>query len=80
MTQHASSREQRLEQLLVTIRTHGGRWTTQRVLDVRRRHGQAPCRTTARLDLVELARRGHLLTCGPDSGRYYVLARKDSRS
>lgn len=32
---------------------------------------------TARRDLIELARRGHLVQHGPDDGRYYT--RKDVR-
>ncbi|MFF9898468.1 hypothetical protein [Streptomyces longispororuber] len=78
-----SSRERRLGQLLDTIRSCGGQWPTSRVMDFRRRDGHTPCRTTARRDLAELARRGHLLACGPENARYYVLAtlaRKDARS
>ncbi|MFF8656762.1 hypothetical protein [Streptomyces huasconensis] len=74
-----SSRERRLEQLLDTIRTHGGRWTTNRVQDMRRRQGTAPQRGTARRDLAELHRRGHLTAHGPADGRYYLLARKADR-
>ncbi|MGY0067681.1 hypothetical protein ACWZEH_12815 [Streptomyces sp. QTS137] len=77
----ASSREARLAQLLDTIRTWGGRSATGRVQDLRRLTGQAPCRTTARRDLAELARRGHLIQHGPVDGRFYTLKyRKDRRS
>ncbi|MFH8792260.1 hypothetical protein [Streptomyces sp. NPDC017941] len=77
----ASSRERRLERLLDTIRTRGGQWTTQRLMDLRRLHEDAPCRSTARRDLAELARRGHLTQHGPANGRFYLLAtRKDGRS
>ncbi|KUF18414.1 hypothetical protein [Streptomyces silvensis] len=76
----ASSKERRLEQLLDTIRQHGGTWTTQRVIEFRRRHGHAPNRATARQDLAELHRRGHLTQHGPANGRFYLLAtRKDGR-
>ncbi|APY88222.1 hypothetical protein DCW30_05610 [Streptomyces alfalfae] len=75
-----SSRERRLEQLLDAIRTHGGKWTTRQVQETRRRKGEAPQRGTARRDLAELARRGHLVEHGPADGRYYLLAtRKDGR-
>ncbi len=69
-----SSRERRLEQLLDTIRTHSVRWTTSRVQDMRRRQGQTPKRGTARHDLAELHRRGHLIQHGPQDDRYYTLA------
>ncbi|ODA69246.1 hypothetical protein [Streptomyces sp. AVP053U2] len=73
-----SSREARLAQLLDTIRTWGGRWTSGRVQDLRRLTGQAPCRTTARRDLLALATRGHLDQRGPDNDRYFTLhTRKD---
>lgn len=76
----ASSRERRLEQLLDTIRTHSGPWSTSRVMGVRRRRGGHPQRGTARGDLAELARRGHLTEHGPTDGRFYTLTRKDGRS
>lgn len=73
--------EARLAQLLDTIRTHRGRWNTSRVQDMRRRLGGAPQRGTARRDLAELYRRGHLTVHGPDTRRFYLLAtRKDGRS
>jgi hypothetical protein len=68
-----SSRERRLLQLLDTIRTHGGRWSVGRVQDLRRLTGGATQRSTARHDLTELARRGHLDQHGPDTGRFYTL-------
>ncbi len=74
-----SSRERRLEQLLDTIRTHGGQWNTGRVQDMRRRKGRTTKRSTARLDLAELCRRGHLDEHGPENDRYYALARKADR-
>ncbi|WP_309029031.1 hypothetical protein [Streptomyces alfalfae] len=74
-----SSRERRLEQLLDTIRTHGGRWTTRRVQDMRRRRGHSPQRGTARRDLADLHRRGHLTEHGPDDGRFYTLATREDR-
>ncbi|WAL93928.1 hypothetical protein [Streptomyces sp. Je 1-369] len=74
-----SARERRLEQLLDTIRTHGGRWTTSRVQDMRRRRGQTAQRGTARHDLAELHGRGHLVEHGPVDGRYYTLATREDR-
>jgi hypothetical protein len=68
-----SAREARLAQLLDTIRTWGGRWTSGRVQELRRTTGDAPCRTTARRDLLTLAARGHLQAVGPDSNRSFVL-------
>ncbi|WP_225840259.1 hypothetical protein [Streptomyces sp. NK08204] len=78
----ASSREVRLAQLLDTIRTHPGRrWTASGVQDWRRLIGGPTQRSTARRDLAELARRGHLIQHGPDDGRFYTLkTRKDGRS
>jgi hypothetical protein len=79
---NASSREDRLAQLLDTIRTHPGhRWTAGRLHELRRLSGGPVQRGTARRDLVELARRGHLVQHGPDDGRYFVLkTRKDGGS
>jgi hypothetical protein len=75
-----SSREARLAQLLDTIRTWGGRWTSGRVQELRRLNGHIPCRTTARRDLLTLAGRGHLQQLGPDNDRYFILnTRKDVR-
>jgi len=77
----APSREQRLAQLLDTMRTWGGRWTSGRVQELRRLTGEAPCRTTARRDLHTLTQRRHLQQHGPDNGRYFTLntTRKDVR-
>jgi hypothetical protein len=69
----ASSREARLAQLLDTIRTWPGPWTSGRVQGLRRLTGKAPCRTTARRDLHALVSRGHLQQHGPDNGRYFTL-------
>lgn len=80
MSASTSSREQRLVQLLDTVRTWGGRWTSGRVQDLRRLSGGAPCRTTARRDLIALVERGHLQQHGPDNDRYFTInARKDGR-
>ncbi|QQC89868.1 hypothetical protein [Streptomyces alfalfae] len=76
----ASSRQRRLDQLLDSIRTHGGPWTTSRVMGMRHRRGGHPQRGTARADLAELARRGHLVAHGSADRRSYTLARKDGRS
>lgn len=74
----ASSREARLAQLLDTIRTHPGqRWTASQVHELRRLTGGPTQRGTARRDLIELTRRGHLTAHGPTDGRYYLLTRKD---
>lgn len=76
----ASSREERLAQLLDTILARPGQWTAGRLHKVRRRTGGPVQRGTARRDLAELARRGHLDEHGPDDGRYYTLnSRKDVR-
>lgn len=79
MSAWPSSRETRLAQLLDTIRTHGRRWTAGRVQNLRRLTGGPTQRGTARRDLAELHRRGHLNQHGPDDGRWYSLkTRKDS--
>lgn len=76
-----SSREARLAQLLDTIRTHRGEWRAGLVQKVRRMTGGAVQRRTARRDLAELHRRGHLAAHGPNDGRFYTLrTRKDARS
>lgn len=72
-TTSTSSREQRLAQLLDTIRTHGVRWTAGRVQNLRRLTGGQVQRGTARRDLAELHRRGHLIQHGPEDGRFYTL-------
>lgn len=72
------AREQRLAQLLGTIRTHRGEWRVGQVQFLRRVTGGPTQRSTARRDLAELHRRGHLLQRGPQDGRFYTLAsRKD---
>lgn len=63
----------RVEHLLDTIRTHRGKWTVSRVRDVRRLTGGPTQRSTARRDLAELHRRGHLQQHGPQDGRFYTL-------
>ncbi|MEV2249361.1 hypothetical protein AB0I94_02190 [Streptomyces sp. NPDC050147] len=71
----------RLAQLLDAIRTWPGQWTTTRVMAVYRAQGlQELNRSTARGDLQALTERGHLVVCGPENARYYLLARKDGRS
>lgn len=71
----------RREQLLDAIRTWPGQWTTTRVMAVYRAQGlQDPNRSTARGDLQALTKRGHLVVCGPENARYYLLARKDGHS
>ncbi|MER8219737.1 hypothetical protein ABTZ58_03885 [Streptomyces sp. NPDC094143] len=82
MSASTSSREARLAQLLDAIRTRPAfRWTTGFVHEMRRRSGGPPQRNTARWDLVELARRGHLVEHGPANDRFYTLkTRKDGRS
>lgn len=72
----ATAREARLAQLLDTIRTHGGKWSTRSVQQVRRATGGPVQRGTARRDLTELARRGHLQQHGAGDGRYYTLRRR----
>jgi hypothetical protein len=76
----ASSREQRLAQLLDTIRTHGGRWTSGRVQELRRLTSGATQRGTASRDLQELVRRGHLNEHGPEDGRFYTLRTRKDRA
>jgi len=70
--------EQRVAQLLEAIRAHRGAWTVKRVQEWRRFTGGPTQRGTARRDLDELYRRGHLHRHGPDDGRFYTLnPRKD---
>ncbi|WP_329215093.1 hypothetical protein OG352_05990 [Streptomyces sp. NBC_01485] len=73
MTTTISSREARLATLLNQIRSQPGQWTAGRLHRRRRASGGPVQRGTARRDLVELERRGHLIGCGPTDGRYYVL-------
>ena len=79
-TPREQARERRLEQLLDTIRTHGGKWTTGTLQTVRRQTGGPVQRGTARRDLAELARRGHLAQHGAGDGRYYTLRRRGGDS
>lgn len=72
-----SAREARLAQLLDTIRSRPGKWTTGLVQGIRRTTGGPVQRGTARRDLDELHRRGHLAKHGAGDGRYYTLRRKD---
>ncbi|MGI3199620.1 hypothetical protein ACRJ4W_15315 [Streptomyces sp. GLT-R25] len=75
----SSPREQRLAQLLDTIRTHRGEWRAGDVQVLRRLTGGPTKRSTARRDLAELHRRGHLNQHGPQDGRFYTLKRKRTR-
>lgn len=68
--------EARLAQLLDTIRTHGGKWSTGALQELRRRDGGTTQRGTARRDLAELHRRGHLHQHGAGDGRFYTLKRR----
>lgn len=74
------SREARLAQLLDSIRTHRGAWPVGRVVDLRRFTGGPTQRSTARGDLAELHRRGHLIQHGPDDGRFYTLKTRKDRA
>ncbi|QCX81114.1 hypothetical protein C9F11_37655 [Streptomyces sp. YIM 121038] len=75
----ARGQEARLQRLLDEMRSHGGRWNTARVHALYRGPGWgAPQTGTARRDLAELHRRGHLTQHGPEDGRYYHL-RKEGR-
>lgn len=69
----ATATPDRVEELLDAIRTHRGKWTVNRVRDVRRLTGGPTQRSTARRDLAELHRRGHLQQHGPQDGRFYTL-------
>lgn len=73
----ASAREARLAQLLDAIRSRPGKWTTGLVQGVRRATGGPVQRGTARRDLEELHRRGHLAKHGAGDGRYYTLRRRE---
>lgn len=68
--------EARLAQLLDTIRTHGGKWSTGALQELRRKQGGTKQRGTARRDLAELHRRGHLHQHGAGDGRFYTLKRR----
>ena len=80
MSASTSRREQRLAQLLDTIRTHGSRWTAGRVQNLRRLTGGGTQRGIASRDLQELTRRGHLNACGPRDGRFYTLKTRKDRA
>lgn len=73
------SHERRLAQLLDTIRTHRGTWSPKRVQELRRFTGGPTQRTTAKHDLAELHRRGHLDRFGPDDDRFYTLKMRVDR-
>lgn len=79
MTAAVSSREERLAALLTLIQSQPGRWTAGRLHRRRRTTGGAVQRGTARRDLLELQRRGHLVGRGPADGRYYVLREETAR-
>lgn len=79
MNATVSSREERLADLLDLIRTNPGRWTAGRLHRRRRASGGAVQRGTARRDLLELQRRGHLIGRGPADGRYYQLREETAR-
>ncbi|MFE5258282.1 hypothetical protein [Streptomyces coelicoflavus] len=74
-----AAREQRLAQLLDTIRTYRGEWRAGDVVVVRRLTGGPIQRSVARRDLAELHRRGHLNQHGSADGRFYTLKRKRTR-
>lgn len=80
MSTTTSSREARLAQLLDTIRTHGRHWSAGRVQNLRRLTGGPTQRGTARRDLAELHRRGHLNQHGPLDGRFYTLRTRKDRA
>lgn len=69
-----SAREQRLADLLDLLRSQPGRWSAGRLHRRRRAAGGPVQRGTARRDLAELARRGHLIERGPADGRWYETA------
>ncbi|MER5715784.1 hypothetical protein [Streptomyces sp. NPDC002132] len=70
-----STREERLTTLLTLIQAQPGRWSAGRLHKRRLHAGQGPVqRGTARRDLAELARRGHLAERGPADGRWYEVA------
>ncbi|MEU2062866.1 hypothetical protein [Streptomyces sp. NPDC013455] len=68
----------RQERLLDAIRTHGGPWTTARVLSLYQLIAPGVVqRGTARRDLTALHRAGHLVLVDDPDNRHYVLRRKD---
>ncbi|MFE0329030.1 hypothetical protein ACFW08_20055 [Streptomyces sp. NPDC058960] len=72
----------RQARLLDAIRTHGGEWTTRRVLHLFALTDPGVVqRGTARRDLTALHRAGHLvLVDDPDKRHYTLSTRKDGRS
>ncbi|GGR70782.1 MULTISPECIES: hypothetical protein [Streptomyces] len=70
----------RQERLRDAIRTHGGPWTTSRVLSLYKVTDPGVVqRGTARRDLDALHRAGHLVLVDDPDNRHYVLRRKDAR-
>ncbi|MFI6251455.1 hypothetical protein [Streptomyces sp. NPDC051016] len=69
----------RQTRLLSAIRTHGGEWTTRRVLGLYALTDPSVVhRGTARRDLATLQRAGHLVLVDDPDNRHYVLhTRKD---
>ncbi|MFB8772151.1 hypothetical protein [Streptomyces broussonetiae] len=69
----------RQQRLLDAIRTHGGEWTTRRVLHLYALTDPGVVgRGAARSDLTALARAGHLVLVDAPDNRHYVLhTRKD---
>ncbi|MGY5048240.1 hypothetical protein ACWDE0_21810 [Streptomyces sp. 900105755] len=69
----------RQQRLLDAIRTHGGEWTTRRVLGLFALTDPGVVqRGTARRDLAVLQRAGHLVLVDDPDNRHYVLhTRKD---
>ncbi|MFJ1650048.1 hypothetical protein ACIOC2_01270 [Streptomyces sp. NPDC088337] len=82
MSASNAEREARLAQLLDTIRAHPGeRWPVGRVVELRRRTGGPRQRNTAKHDMAELHRRGHLKRHGAENNRFYTLkTRRGGRS
>ncbi|MFD4572055.1 hypothetical protein ACFWNK_02010 [Streptomyces sp. NPDC058417] len=71
----------RQARLLDAIRTHGGEWTTARVLSLYALTDPGVVqRGTARRDLAALQRAGHLVLVDQPGNRHFVLHRKDVRS
>lgn len=74
-----SSKQTRRRTLLRQIRIQGGLWPTGRAHALYMALGFGPNRRTAKLDLRYWVRRGVLVEQGPDNGRTYRLAWKDTR-
>ncbi|MFF8953849.1 hypothetical protein ACF09I_34385 [Streptomyces sp. NPDC014940] len=67
----------RQTRLLDAIRTHGGEWTTRRVMHLFALTDPGVVqRGTARRDLAALQRAGHLVLVDDPDNRHYVLHRK----